>query len=68
MLTRNQKVTIEEPVSKQRIGKHTTTGVLLETVFSVGAATRVYNEDLRQLRQTRPLVREGAPYQKPAIV
>jgi hypothetical protein len=42
--------TIEEPVSKQRNGKHTTIGVLLETVFSVEAAMRLYNKDLRQLR------------------
>jgi hypothetical protein len=41
--------TIEEPMSKQRIGKHTAIGVLV-TVFSVRAATRLYNEDLRQLR------------------
>jgi hypothetical protein len=28
--------TIEEPISKQHIGKHTTIGVLLEKVFPVG--------------------------------
>jgi hypothetical protein len=28
---------IEEPVSKQQISKHTTTWVLLETVFSVSS-------------------------------
>jgi hypothetical protein len=39
----------EEPVFKQRIGKHTMIEVLLETVFSVGAAPRINNEDLRQL-------------------
>jgi hypothetical protein len=27
--------TVEEPVSKQRIGKHTTIGVCLETVFAI---------------------------------
>jgi hypothetical protein len=31
----NTHATTEEPVSKQRIGKHTTIGVFLETVFSV---------------------------------
>jgi hypothetical protein len=46
----NMHATIEEPISKQRIGKHTTIEVLLETVLSVGAAPRLYNEDLRQLR------------------
>jgi hypothetical protein len=45
----NMYTTIEEPVSKQRICKHTTIGVLLETVFSVGSASRLYNEDLWQL-------------------
>jgi hypothetical protein len=44
------RAAIEEPVSKQLIGKHTTIGVLLETVFSVGAVPRLYNENLRQLR------------------
>jgi hypothetical protein len=48
---------IEEPVSKQWIGKHTTIGVLLETVFSVGAAPSLYNEDLRQLRELKPSAR-----------
>jgi hypothetical protein len=43
------QATIEESVSKQRLGKHTIR-VLLEAVFSVGAAPRLYNEDLRQLR------------------
>jgi hypothetical protein len=32
----NTHATIEEPVSKQRIGKHIIIGVLLETVFSFG--------------------------------
>jgi hypothetical protein len=32
--------TIEESVSNQRIGKHTTIGVLLETVFSVGVTPK----------------------------
>jgi hypothetical protein len=31
----NMHTTIEEPVSKQRISKHTRIGVLLETVFSI---------------------------------
>jgi hypothetical protein len=44
------QATIEKPVSKQRNGKHTTIGVLLETVFSVEAVTRLHNKDLRQLR------------------
>jgi hypothetical protein len=35
--------TIEERVSKQRIGKHVTRGVLLEIVFSVRAAPSLYN-------------------------
>jgi hypothetical protein len=39
--------TIEEQVRKQRISKHTIIGVLLETVFSVAAVPRLYNEDLR---------------------
>jgi hypothetical protein len=47
---KRKRATIEEPVSKQRIGKLTTTGVLLETVFSVGAALKLHNEDHRQLR------------------
>jgi hypothetical protein len=34
------RATTEEPVSKQQIGKNTTTGVLLETVFSVGGRPR----------------------------
>jgi hypothetical protein len=36
---------IEEPVSKQRIGKHTTIGVLLETVFSVRSLQSSYKEE-----------------------
>jgi hypothetical protein len=32
----NTHATIEEPVSKQQIGKHTAMGVLLETVFLFG--------------------------------
>jgi hypothetical protein len=31
----NIHATTEEPISKQRIGNHTTIGVLLETVFSI---------------------------------
>jgi hypothetical protein len=38
--------TREEPVSKQRIGKHTTIGVLLETVFSVRSLQSCYKEEL----------------------
>jgi hypothetical protein len=37
--------TIEEPVSKQRIGKPTTIVVLLEAVFSVGYVQSGYKED-----------------------
>jgi hypothetical protein len=46
----NMHATIEEPVSMQRIGKNTTIGVLLDTVFSVGTTSRLYIVDLRQLR------------------
>jgi hypothetical protein len=49
----NVHTTIEEPVSKQRIGKHTTIGVLLENVFSVSGAPKLYNKDLRQLTELR---------------
>jgi hypothetical protein len=45
---KRKPATLEEPVSKQRIG-NATKGVLLETVFSVGAALWLYNKDLRQL-------------------
>jgi hypothetical protein len=41
---KRKSTTTEEPVSKHIIW------VLLETVFSVGAALRLYNEDHRQLR------------------
>jgi hypothetical protein len=41
---------VRKPISKQRIGKHTAIEVFLENVFSVRAASRLYNEDLRQLR------------------
>jgi hypothetical protein len=34
----NKHATIEEPVCKQTIGKHTTIRALLETVFSVRSA------------------------------
>jgi hypothetical protein len=37
----NTHVTTEEPVSKQRIGKHTTIGVLLETVFSIQSVSKL---------------------------
>jgi hypothetical protein len=46
------RAAIEEPVSKQRFGKHRIE-VFLEKVFSVGAAPIVYKEDLRQLRELR---------------
>jgi hypothetical protein len=42
----NTDATIEEPVSKQRIGKHTTLRVLLETVLSVQSVQSCYNEEL----------------------
>jgi hypothetical protein len=38
------RTTIEEPVSKQWIDKHTTIGVLLETVFSVRSMKKGYKE------------------------
>jgi hypothetical protein len=41
----NTHVTIEEPVSKQRNGKHTTIGVLLEMVFSVRSVQSGYKEE-----------------------
>jgi hypothetical protein len=37
----NTHATIEEPISKKGIDKHTTTGVLLETVFSVRSVQNV---------------------------
>jgi hypothetical protein len=43
----NTHAKIEESVSKQRIGKHTT-GVLLETVFSVWSVQCDYKEALQQ--------------------
>jgi hypothetical protein len=43
------RATIEESISEQRVGKHTITIVFFETVFYVGAAPRLYNEDLTQL-------------------
>jgi hypothetical protein len=36
----------EEPVTKQRVGKHTTRGVLLETVFSVRPVQSGYIESI----------------------
>jgi hypothetical protein len=44
-------VIIEELVSKQRISKNTIIGVLLEKMFSVGAAPRLYKEDLRPVER-----------------
>jgi hypothetical protein len=38
---------IEESVSKQRIGEHTTIGVLLETVFSLLSMQSGYKEEFR---------------------
>jgi hypothetical protein len=46
----NTHATIEVAVSKKRIGKRTTIEVFLETVFSVGAAPSLYNENFKQLR------------------
>jgi hypothetical protein len=40
----NTHATIEH-VSKQRSGKHTTKGVLMETVFSVRFVQSVYKEE-----------------------
>jgi hypothetical protein len=40
----NTRATIEEPVSKQRIGEHTI-GVLLETVFYVPSVQSGYKEE-----------------------
>jgi hypothetical protein len=40
----NMHATIEEPISKQPIGKHTTIGVLLETVFSIRSVQRGFTE------------------------
>jgi hypothetical protein len=34
--------TIEEPISKQQIGKNTTIGILSETAFSVQSMQSVY--------------------------
>jgi hypothetical protein len=52
------RATIEEPVSKQRIGKHTI-GVLLKTVFSVRTAPRLYNKDLTRLDRIKSVSGEG---------
>jgi hypothetical protein len=41
----NTHGTIEEPVSKQRIGKHTTIGVLSETMFSIRSLQSGYKEE-----------------------
>jgi hypothetical protein len=41
----NMHATIEEPVSKQWIGKHTTIGVLLETLFSIRSVQSGYKEE-----------------------
>jgi hypothetical protein len=42
----NMHATIEEPVSKQWIGKHATIEALLETVFSLQSMQSGYNEDV----------------------
>jgi hypothetical protein len=42
----NTHTTIEEPVSTKHIGKHTTIGILLETVFSVRCVKSGYKEEL----------------------
>jgi hypothetical protein len=41
----NKQATIEAPIPKQRIGKHTSIGVLLEMVFSVRSVQSGYNEE-----------------------
>jgi hypothetical protein len=41
----NTLATIENPVSKQQIGTHTTIGVLLETMFSVLSVQNGYREE-----------------------
>jgi hypothetical protein len=41
----NMRATIEEPVSKQRINKHTAIEVLLETVFSFQSVQSGYEEE-----------------------
>jgi hypothetical protein len=41
----NMHATIEEPVSKQRFGKHRTTGVFLETVFSIPSVENGIKEE-----------------------
>jgi hypothetical protein len=65
------RATIEEPASEQRIGKHTIE-VLLETVFSMGAAPIVYNEDLGscgiELRESLEMAVEDAAEEKPWCV
>jgi hypothetical protein len=38
----NMHANIEEPVSKQRIGKHTSIGILLEAVFSLRSVQGSY--------------------------
>jgi hypothetical protein len=43
----NTHATIEDPVSKQRIEKHTTIGVLLETVFYCRSLQSGYKEEFR---------------------
>jgi hypothetical protein len=41
----NSHAKIEEPVPKQRIGKHTTTGVLFKTMFSIRSVQNGYKEE-----------------------
>jgi hypothetical protein len=41
----NTHATIEEPLSTQRIGEHTSIGELLETVFSVRSVQSGYKEE-----------------------
>jgi hypothetical protein len=45
LATTDKHATMEEPVSKQRIGKHTTIGVLLDTVFSIRSLQSGYKEE-----------------------
>jgi hypothetical protein len=54
----NMHATLEEPVSKHRIRKHTTIEILLETVFSIGFMDSCYIESV-QLRVETPTVKRS---------
>jgi hypothetical protein len=41
----NMHTTIDESVSKQRIGKHTTVGVFLEMMFYIQSVQSCYKEE-----------------------